>query len=368
MVRSTLGTRGDGRLTIVFAADGNFSTVLGMSVESILRNTTPGAVGDFYVLDDGVEDWAKAKIETLKRQYDFDIKYINVSERVENCASSCQYPRVTFARFLVDEMLPASVHGRVFYTDADVLFPGDLAPLLEWDMQDMAVAAVQAVRLASGEGVDYLKQWRSFFHIGRDDDSGTYHHASPMLFDIDRWREWGVSRTMLEMGQSSEYRALPMLDQDIFNAVCWGKIATLPVTYCVIPLFQRVYNPEDYAACFQNRLRYPERELREAWQNPVSIHYAGVKPHIMAAPANELEAYHWDFWAGSRWRRHVPYTPREWKPGESRLAKGIIQIALCCGAGAGGARWIARQVGLRLLPLKRKLRGLAPRKGRGKPA
>lgn len=294
----------------MLAADTTFSIPLAIAVESLLASARPGTVYDIHVLDDAVTPGIKEYLESLHGRYEFAISYHCVSEIVKNVIVTKQFPRVAFARFLFDRFLPEHVLGKIFYTDADILFCDDLTPLFQLDMKGHPVAATQAINLVARDNRVHIGNWAKVFHIDETAPCFTYFQNGTLLFDRIPWRKSGYGEKIVSKGEEMTVSQVPFPDQDIMNAVCYNDIALLPAKYGVIPLFERRYSRDAYDANFAGRCAYSSGELEQALQSPAVLHFAGVKPQVLEGPHYVGEERFIDFWKQSAWRDFLPYAPQ----------------------------------------------------------
>lgn len=296
-------------LTVVMAADGNFSIPLALCVESLLASAGKETRYNIHILDDGVHAMVREYLQELQRVHGCTITHHNVSQAVAGMAACHQYPKVAFARFLLKEYLPQDEVGRIFYTDADVLFCDDLTPLFQMDMGDCVMAAPQAINLISRERYEYLQRWAGVYGVDLAASPGGYFQSGNLLIDSKLWEERKYGAKILEMGLAADLETSPMPDQDIMNAVCLGDIAVMPARFCVIPLFEKRYAREMYESTYGGRCAYSADELEQAIRHPAVLHFAGVKPQVLEGPHYTGEERFIEFWKQSAWRDYLPYAP-----------------------------------------------------------
>lgn len=326
-------------LPIVFAADANFSVPLALAVESLLASAKPGTRYAIHVLDDGVLDFAKQRMELLHKQYSFSISYHPVAELVQGMPETHYFHRVTYARFLIARLLKGYNYARIFYSDADVLFCGDIAEVYDFDMQGHALAGIQALSgLSSKQSPNmlqgdtcYVQAWARNFNINLDTPGGAYFNAGNFLMDCRRYEERQYGEKSIRLIQDIPIGKAPFLDQDIMNAVCWGDIALLPVKYCVIPINEEYYACKDYDAMYRGKCLYRQDELRAVLDSPAIVHFAGQKPRVLEGPRYIHEDKFISFWEQSAWRNYMPYAPRIGSMSPSRFIKTNIPISAQAG-------------------------------------
>ncbi len=297
-------------LTVVIAADGNFSIPLALCVESLLASARKETRYNIHILDDGVRAEVREYLQGLQKPYGCTITHHDVSHAVEGMESRSIYPKVAFARFLFDTYLPPDMLGRVFYSDADVLFCDDLTPLFQMDMGGCTLAARQELNLISRERYEYLQHWAGQNGVDMAANPGAYFLSGNILIDTDKWKEHQYGSQILARGLSEDAKKLSYPDQDIMNAVCWGDIAAMPARYCVVPLFANRYDRAAYDSMYEGRCLYSADELEQAIRNPAVLHFAGVKPQVLLGPHYAGEERFIDFWKRSAWRDYLPYAPQ----------------------------------------------------------
>lgn len=311
---------------IVFAADGNFSVPLAIAVESMLQSARPETRYDIHVLDDGVLDFAKQHIETLHDRYAFAITYHSVSDLVLGVSSTHYFPRVSFARFMIPELLGDVSGSRIFYSDADVLILDDLTPLFEMDMEGKTLGGIQELAVLVESDQKHLNGWKKLFGFA-ESDNVLYCNSGNLVFDKQRWIEKGYAHEIMRISREQRGGQAIFPDQDIMNFVCQGDIALLPPKFCAIPMYADIYAGNDAEAHFQTECRYAAAELRQAAQHPALIHFAGRKPRVLEGARYPLEQPFIDFWKKSVWQDYMPYSPRIGSFSPSRFIKQNTPIS-----------------------------------------
>lgn len=308
-IRSENSTQGRG-LPIVFSADENFSIPLGLAILSLLESAERETRYDIHVLDDGVHESIKNQIHEMHEKHDFSIQYHDVSNLIENTAETLFYPRVSFARFYIPEILPAEIQGNIFYSDADVLFCSDLTPLYKKDMTGKAVAAIQALNLTAVNNRQHLIDLHKAFGVDFLSKNEVYYQSGNLLFNREEWLKTDLTKKILKMARTKLPDEVTMPDQDIMNLVCREHITPIPPKYCAIPIFSKRYVC-DYEQTYKGSCVYSESELSEALNNPAVIHFAGAKPIVYRKAAYKLDFKFIQFWAKSPWKNRIPYYPRD---------------------------------------------------------
>lgn len=309
------------KLPIVFAADTNFSIPFGLAVFSLLESASATTYYDIYVLDDGITDEIKRDVEKLKGRFNFSITYFIVSETIKGLPSTTVFPPVSYARFMIPDLLPEHITERVFYIDSDVIFLDDLTPLYDMDMEGKPVAATQGLNMTAVDNRHYLQWLGKEYGMDFYEPGLPYFHSGEMLFDLQTWKLGNYSRKCLDLAEGKVPKRLLYYDQDFFNVACRGQIANFPARYCVIPRFEHRYYG-DYKKMYEGLSLYSEEELHSALASPAILHYAGPKPIVFDKPRFAGESAFFELWKRSPWKKRIPYFPRLvllMKPSPARL-------------------------------------------------
>lgn len=130
---------------IVFASDENGATLLGVSLFSLLQNANPATVYTVYILDTGLSEKSRQKIESLTGRFDFNLEIINalpvIEQYIKNPTIISRWPLAAYARLFAHRLLPEK-EKIIAYLDIDTLVCTDLGELFKTDMAGKPLAAV----------------------------------------------------------------------------------------------------------------------------------------------------------------------------------------------------------------------------------
>ncbi len=312
---------------IVFAADGNFSVPLAIAVESLLQSAHPETRYDIHVLDDGVLDFVKRHLETLHTRYTFTITYHSVVDIVDGVSSTHYFPRVSFARFLIPELLPRNCGNYILYCDADVLICRDLSSLFSKEIgTPVAAVSEMGVKIIGRE--HHLREWRQLFDVPTAIENPNYCNSGILFFNCSEWMKGGFTAKIMEMARNEKGLTAKFPDQDILNSVCLDFIYPLSPAYNSVPMYAQCYDKD--CAEFKETLiqtPYSPGSLTEALMRPYIIHFAGRKPRVLEGARYPLEQRFIDFWKKSAWRDYMPYSPRMGSMSPSRFIKQNVPIS-----------------------------------------
>ncbi len=204
---------------ICYSLDSQYTEQLCVSLVSILKNSDENDNHNFYILDGGLTDKDKYDIELLKNIKNFNIRYIQMDNKL---FSDCPLLRgtdekykdyhvtiPTYYRFELPEVLPNI--GKVLYLDCDIIVRGSLKELFEIDLADKSAGMILDSDSSKEAGRLHLKQYRN---------------AGVMLINLDYWRKNKVKEKLYKYAKQNKAEIL-WQDQDIINCVLEDTILTL---------------------------------------------------------------------------------------------------------------------------------------------
>lgn len=274
------------RRHIALAADATFSVPLALALYSLQKHLQEPQRYSIHLLDGGIE-------RELLQPLELDIHYYEVGGLLRHLPASGRFPSSIYYRYMLPEILPAGIE-RVFYMDADTMLCGDISPLWEVDLGDCIMAACPWV-IFGQEGLQYKDLVEQFCQrMGIREDEEPYFYSSMLLMDLKAMRREQICDELIQTTELYPPAKLLWPDQDVLNIVLRGRIAPLPLSYNVIPLF---------AADMQGE----SPEAKRAYAEAHIVHFAATKPNILTGPKYPFEEEFFELWRSSPWRQHIPY-------------------------------------------------------------
>lgn len=307
---------------LAFASDAACSVVLGIALLSLLRVQPPGICYVFHILDGGIPARVQKQIKQLVEEAKSVVRFIPVGGRLSDLPCGGRFPGAVYHRFLLPELLPPDVE-RVLYLDADVLACRDVTPVYDADLGDRPVGAPvwQVVEPWEREMGSLLCGFCR--RMGLPEDGKPYFYSSQLLMDLAQMRREGTGERLIQAARQADPAALAWPDQDILNKELRGHIAPLPCAVNVIPLFAEAVRRHE-TPVVGGRV-YGDKEMKEAWADPLLIHYAARKPNPFRGPQDEYDERFFALWRQSPWRLKIPYVPE----GLRELAAYAPRLAAC---------------------------------------
>ncbi len=255
-------------IPIFLASDNNYAPFVATTIFSILDNSSSSF--DFYILDSGISQENKKRIENLKEDFNnFSIEYIEIDIEKEfghfPLYHECHTLNV-FSRYLIPQLKPKL--DKILYLDVDIIVQGDLVELYNEDFEGYHLGAVPAY----SENM-FLHQEE----LGLSKEH-KYFNAGILLIDCKYFRENNITDILIK----ETLRIKPDLqDQDMFNIYFEKDYKVLDCKYNVT---SKMYE--------YNKVAFNQK-IQLALENPFIIHYIIRKP--WADPSTIFVEYFWQY-------------------------------------------------------------------------
>ncbi len=249
------------KCAVVYAANNQYSKVLGISLMSFFDNNKDMRDVEVYIFSNGIYDENLKRLNALAGMYDRTIHIIDIREKLSNVNKrETSWDVSIYSRFFIPEILPEDIE-RVLYLDCDILVLEEISELFSFEFEkDKTVYGV-------------LDRYNVTAAARLDLKDGIYINSGVLLIDIKAWRE---NQTSEELLAQCDKRVWQFPDQDIINYQLRGKIGILHPKYNVNK-FTSVL-PYEYAQklSYQDIDKYYSREMYEqAQKKPYIVHFSG---------------------------------------------------------------------------------------------
>lgn len=275
-------------VSVVLAADNNYSPYLATSIASCISNTSIENNYRFVVLHRDISQDNQNLITGLAQNKDnVHIEFVNILPMVYEYTLNARehISTETFYRFLILDIMKDC--EKVIYIDCDLIVCDDIAKLYKQNMGDNLIAAVRdadftgQLNMPGSTALEYAK------NVLRLDNPYDYFQAGVIMLNIPEMRKITSVNELLNIADKDLYR---YSDQDILNVLCQGRVHFLDMEWNHI--FdcngERVKNVITWAPACVNEA-YMKARL-----NPKIIHYAGwLKP--WNKPEEEFAPSFWKY-------------------------------------------------------------------------
>lgn len=237
-------------ISIFFTTDNNYVKFLSVTLVSIVMNTDWPI--HFYILDGGISDVNKQKIEEIKKIRDFHIEYLKVDRKLFDVMPESSGRHITGEtnyRFIISSIKKEL--KKCIFLDADLVVDGDISRLWITDVHSYYMAAVtDQASLPPGCWADKLPLPRNYAYV----------NTGVIVVNLEKWREDGVESKFFQ--NAAKYKKLLQFpDQDVLNITLAPRVLNISHIFNAMPV-QKYLNKE---------------QEMEAFTNPVIIHWAGFR-------------------------------------------------------------------------------------------
>lgn len=266
-------------IPIVFAFDDNYALPAAVAIKSLVHTGKRGTWYEIYCLYHNLSDANRKALDKVAK-----INWIKVDQSLfYQVPATAEYPVDVYYRLAIHDILPR--YDKIIYSDADVLFQGDLTAVYQIDLGNAYWAGVPLERNEEPRPEAILAQ------VGSPDDpqymSGHTKFAENknefifasgfMVINAKKMREDHMTRRFMEIICKFSPR-LKMFDLEVLNLACQdGSIKCLPFEYCVL---EDIAAAKDYRKTnlypFLSRV-YSDASLKHAIRKPVILHYTGME-------------------------------------------------------------------------------------------
>ena len=259
---------------IVLSSDDNYAPLLGIAIFSLLENikkNNKDAIVDkinIYILDMNISKKNKKYINEIIHSHSGIVHYLD-TQKIHNYLEKTIKLNVrslaTYYRLFLPTLLPEAVE-KVIYLDCDSLIDNSLSDLWNTNIEGYDIAGV----------LDVISKENKLCVGLKEDDP--YVNAGMLVINLAKWRNDKMEKKMIDFIQYHKGKVC-YHDQGTINGVCLNKKILHPKYNAMTPFFvMKVSQIKHYHSV---KKYYTQKELNEAKNNPVFIHFT---PYLTDRP------------------------------------------------------------------------------------
>lgn len=255
---------------IAFSANDFYVPYLATALASIVQYSNAGNNYDLLVLHQDISAANQARLKRiLTGRANFSLRFIDITSsasRFSKLFLRGHFTVETWFRLLLPELLPA--YQQVLYLDADLVVQADVAEIAATKLGDQLLAACRDADTA-GLYNGYVPGKKAYIdQVLQLDQPYDYFQAGVAVFNLAKFRQEFTTEQLLELAASRNWE---LLDQDVLNTLCAGRVKFLDMAWNVMYDWNGIrkdgiisFAPQDLRA-----------EYLTAYAAPKIIHYAG---------------------------------------------------------------------------------------------
>lgn len=262
-------------IPIMFCFDKNYVIQASVAFYSLLEHANKKFNYLFYVLHTDICKEQQDKLQdTIKEFKNCKLEFINMSNKFDELWNKI-YRGDHFSKEVMYKILPASIFpklDKIIVSDVDVVFLDDISDsFFEISTEEDAyIAGVKPIGKIKSYLQVYNAQWNEEEREKMGNICGGY-----LVMNLKKIREDNYEEVFIKFFEENGYR-LNQMEQDIFNITCYGKLKHLHLKYVACSYMWDYYKTQEDINTDEN---YSSKEIKEAMNNPVQLHYAtGIKP------------------------------------------------------------------------------------------
>lgn len=252
-------------LNVLYQANDYYAPYLGVSLLSLLDRNKHIKDINIFIIDDGIAEENKTKLEQTAGMFGRRIRYIDTDRQIkileEAGAPKFRGNYATYFKLFVLDELPEEVET-ILYVDSDTVVRGSLAEITEFDFGERSLAMVPAI---------YHDKYRAKVGISHEDLT---YNAGIMAFDLKAWRA-NQCRERLIRGMQEDPEVLSFApDQSLAIKVLQKDLAQLPLKFN----FSTLYTLFSYAeinrmfSCREAKL-FTQEDIDRAYKDIAIYHF-----------------------------------------------------------------------------------------------
>lgn len=270
-------------IPIIFGVDGNFVPYLGVTIKSIIDNTSANNNYDMVILNTDINKYDQKRIKSME-QDNVSIRFYDMNELMNKyseywCADG-QYTLSIFYRFFIPQLFKD--FGKILYLDADLVLNCDAKELYSIDLGENVIGACADVPRQL-EGDFYEKFIMQTLKI----KTNQYFNAGMFVLDITKIDENTFLKQCVMALSDLNYPTFN--DQDVLNYLFKDKVKYLDNSYNLSWNCLHHWTDSEEKLPSETFTAY-----QRALENPKIVHYAGgMKP--WKNPELYLSEYFWKY-------------------------------------------------------------------------
>lgn len=278
-------------IDIAYSITDNYADYCLVSIGSLL-SIDHGQPVRIHILSDSFSEDLKSRFNDFVKSRNSEIQFHAISDNFTKDLKLGVWTKHAWYRICLPDILPDI--QKILYVDVDIAFANSLKDLFEIDLDGYSMGACMDVKAMDSEVYNRLNLPSDYRYIC----------SGVLMMNLDFMRQNNVKDRILDFAKNNITK-LQSPDQDSINAVCHDSLLQLPLNYGIMDAF---YRNDDFIKLYR-------KELVEASQNPIIIHYAGCPPWFAETISHPMEYY---FWQSAK-TNNINIKTKHWSHGINRM-------------------------------------------------
>ncbi len=215
-------------IPIAMATDDNYVYPTLVSMTSMLENKNEDTKLEFHIMLSGkVTGENKENFRKLIKHYpDCSVNLIDMKDRFSRVQVGGHITTPTYYRLNLPSLL--SKHDKVLYIDGDTVVNKDLWELFNTNINEYYIAGVIGLGMCAMQTQEFKEDYVKKLGIANMEQ---YVNAGVLLINSEKMRKDKIEKKFSDYISGVDKKNVYLFDQDVINAVCYGKIKLLSPIY-----------------------------------------------------------------------------------------------------------------------------------------
>ena len=238
-------------IPIFFAVDDGYVPFLGVTIRSIIENSSNDNLYKIYVLYTKINTDNISRIKKLQ-QNNLTIEFVDLNYYIDSIKEKLYtrdyYSKATYFRLFLPKLYPQ--YDKALYLDSDIVLNADVAKLFNIDIGNNLVGAIP------DEIVGFTPIFREY--VERVIGCQTYKHyfnAGVLVMNLKQMREFKFQEKFMYLLEKTTYSVAQ--DQDYLNRICKGRVHYINVVWNKMPVGRKSIKPKDIKLVHYNFAHKP---------------------------------------------------------------------------------------------------------------
>lgn len=245
-------------LQVVYCTDSNYTKIMTVSIISLCENNPNFSAINIYCFEKDLTQDEKNNVCAIVEEYKRKITFISISDYCDKFRFWSQDKDIIFSRFLIPYILDIK---KILYLDCDTIIVSDLEKLWKISVDGYANLGVLDTARVFAKQEAMLERDSYYFNSG------------VMIINCDEWK----SKKIFEKMKKFEYEQNNVSvfgDQRLLNAISAKNTKIISPAYNLTSELLR-FSYNKIIKIMQCNDFYSEKDIQEAIDNPVIIHFSG---------------------------------------------------------------------------------------------
>ncbi len=278
----------ENNIAVALASNDYFVPYMSTLLRSIQENSDPKMNYDILIMTQDISQDNRTVLKNMFAGFaNFSIRFLDPTEFIEGYHFFVRghFSMETYYRLVLPELLPG--YDKILYLDSDMVVQDDIAKLYREDVEGYLLGACHDADTA-GLYNGYEPEKKKYTDIVlKLKEPYQYFQAGTLLMNLKEFRNTYTVEEILKYATSIKFQ---LLDQDILNKLCEGKVKFVDMAWNVMVDFERKRQSQIIALA----PKWLNDLYKESRKHPKIIHYAGPeKPWLY--PEMDFGIEFWKF-------------------------------------------------------------------------